>query len=88
MKDMMIKYGNKIVCINSTHGTNMYEFLLITIMVVDEHGEGLPVAWAIANKEDTNMLIEYLTAVKGNTGNITTKFFMSDDVQCLEICVW
>jgi len=54
----------------------MYEFLLITIMVVDEHGEGLPVAWAIT---DATMNIEYLTAVKGYTGNISTKIFMSDD---------
>jgi len=78
MKDMMIKYGNKIACIDSTHGTNMYKFLLITIMVVDEHGKRLPVAWAITNKEDTTVIIEYLTAVKGNTGNIAKKF-MSDD---------
>lgn len=49
----MRKHGIRIVCIDSTDGTNLYGFLLITIMVVDEHGEGLPVAWAISNKEDT-----------------------------------
>lgn len=53
MRDMMRKHGIRIVCIDSTDGTNLYGFLLITIMVVDEHGEGLPVAWAISNKEDT-----------------------------------
>jgi len=56
-RDYERHYGDKIVCIDSTHGTNIYEFLHITIMVVDEHGEGLPAAWAIANKEDTTMLI-------------------------------
>jgi len=79
MKDMMAKYGDEIICMDSTHGTNMYQFLLTTIMVLDEHGEGLPVAWAITNKEDTNVLIQYLTAVKERVGNISPRIFMSDD---------
>ena len=77
----MRKHGIGIVCMDSTHGTNLYGFLLITIMVVDEHGEGLPVAWAISNKEDTYMLTEYLSAVKERTGNITPRIFMSDDAE-------
>lgn len=40
-------FGNKIICMDSTHGTNVYDFLLVSILVVDDHGEGLPVAWAI-----------------------------------------
>ena len=75
----MVKYGSKIICMDSTHGTNMYQFLLITIMIIDEHGEGLPVAWAINNKEDTTMLVKYLTAVKGKTEKITPTVFMSYD---------
>ena len=27
---------------DATHGTNMYNFYLITVLVVDEYGEGLP----------------------------------------------
>ena len=38
---MMRKFGHqRIVCIDSTHGTNGYDFLLVTIEVVDE---GYPV---------------------------------------------
>ena len=29
----------------------MYGFYLITVLVVDDHGEGVPVAWAITNHE-------------------------------------
>ena len=46
------------VCVDATQGTNAYEFKLITLLVVDEHGEGFPVAWCIANREDRVLLIE------------------------------
>ena len=28
-----------------THGTNSYDFNLVTVLVVDEFGEGYPIAW-------------------------------------------
>ena len=38
---MMQKLGEgKIICIDSTHGTTGYNFSLVTIIVVDELGEG------------------------------------------------
>ena len=47
-RDMMVKFGNNI---DTTHGTNMYDFNLLTLMVMDEFGEGLPVLWAICNRK-------------------------------------
>lgn len=41
---------DKIICIDSTHGTNAYDFSLTTVVVVDEFGEGYPVAWCLSNK--------------------------------------
>ena len=38
------------ICVDSTSGTN--DFLLISVVIIDDHGEGLPVAWAITNHED------------------------------------
>jgi hypothetical protein len=38
------------ICID---GTNVYDFLLITVMVIDDLGEGVPVDWAITEKEDS-----------------------------------
>ena len=53
----------KVVCVDATQGTNAYEFKLITLLVVDEHGEGFPVAWCIANREDGVLLIEFFTSI-------------------------
>ena len=77
--DMLIKYGNQCVCMDATHGTNAYDFNLITVLVVDSFGEGLPVAWAIANREDVTILVEFLKTIKERTGPIKTRWFMSDD---------
>ena len=63
--DMLCKYGHMCICMDATHGTNMYDFKLITLLVHDEFGEGIQVAWAITNREDTTMLVEFLTAIKG-----------------------
>ena len=81
MHDMMKKYGGNVICMDSTHGTNMYDFLLVSVMVIDEHGEGIPVAWAISNHEDTSTLVQFLTAVKSRVGDIKPNLFMSDDAE-------
>ena len=39
-------------------------FLLISVMVIDEYGEGIPVAWALSNKEDKIVLIHFLNVLK------------------------
>ena len=28
-KDALLKFGPKVICVDSTHGTNIYDFLLI-----------------------------------------------------------
>jgi len=52
------------ICMDATHGTNMYDFKLITLLVLDKFGEGIPVACAITNGEDATMLVEFLAAIK------------------------
>ena len=48
----------------ATHGTNAYDFILITVMVIDGLREGIPEARAIANREDIPMLVEFLKAIR------------------------
>lgn len=80
-RDAMQHYGNKIICMDSTHGTNIYDFLLISILVVDDFGEGLPVAWALSNHEDTTVLLHFLEALKTKVNEVHPTTFMSDDAQ-------
>ena len=41
---MMKKFCNDVICIDATHSTNICNFLLTTVMVIDSYGEGVPVA--------------------------------------------
>ena len=63
-RDMLNKFGNDTICIDATHGTNMYNFYLITVLVVDEYGEGLPVGRMISNREDSIALFEFFKSIK------------------------
>lgn len=80
--EMLRKFGpNKVICIDDTHGTNGYNFTLVTIMVVDEFSEGYPVAWCISNRQDTASVTAFFLSVKERVGNITPKWIMTDDAE-------
>ena len=81
MRDMFSRFGNNAVCMDTTHGTNAYDFNLITAVVIDEYGEGIPVMWAISNRQDTDTLITVLRAVEMRSGQVTPRWFTSDDAQ-------
>ena len=78
-RDMQKAFEYDTVCIDITHGTNIYHFNLITLVVIDEYGEGIPVAWMLSNREDTISLIPFFEAIKCSSGVITPSRFMSDD---------
>uniref|UniRef100_T1ITT2 ZSWIM1/3 RNaseH-like domain-containing protein n=1 Tax=Strigamia maritima TaxID=126957 RepID=T1ITT2_STRMM len=48
--------GNDVICIDSTHNTTQYDVKLITVLCVDEWGEGIPILWCISNKETTEVI--------------------------------
>ncbi len=78
---MLRKFGNTTICIDTTHGTNMYDFHLLTVIVLDEYSEGVPVAWMISNREDSLMIIEFFKKLKERVGIISPLWFMSDDAE-------
>ncbi|XP_019853060.1 PREDICTED: uncharacterized protein LOC109582660 [Amphimedon queenslandica] len=78
-KDMLFRFGKESICIDSTHGTNIYDFYLITVLVLDDYKEGIPVAWLILNREDAAVLNQFFSKLKVRCGDISTDVFMSDD---------
>ena len=77
-KQMYLTFAVNGVLVDSTHGTNMYDFLLTTIMVVDEFGEGEPAGWCIANHEDYSFMVVFFECIRKNCGEVTPRWFMSD----------
>jgi hypothetical protein len=62
------------MCVDSTHDTNEAGFKLINVVVPDEYGEGIVVAWCIASGESEYMVKAFLEAVKNNIGLIAKPF--------------
>ncbi|KAE9523181.1 hypothetical protein AGLY_016414 [Aphis glycines] len=67
------------VCIDGTHGLNGYNFQLYTIVIVDEYGNGYPVAFCFSNRSDTDTYKHYIQCIKNTIGTINSFIFMSDD---------
>ena len=77
--DILKKCGErKVVCVDATHGTNAYNFHLISVVVVDEYGEGFPCGWCISNKQDGAVSTLFFKYLRQKTGEINSKWFMSD----------
>ena len=77
--DMLKANEHKCICMDTTCGVNIYDFMLISVFVIDEYGEGIPVAWVITNREDTAILIQFMKAIKCNVSSLEPRWFMSDD---------
>ncbi len=61
---MLSKHGENGVCIDATYKINEYDFLLITLLALDEYQEGIPEAQAISNHEGKIVLKYFFQALK------------------------
>jgi len=70
------------VAMDSTHGTNAYDFQLTTLMLVDDHGEGFPSAFCFSNRVDELVMCAFLCVCKENFAvALEDVVFMSDDAE-------
>ena len=68
-KEMLQRFGDKIICIDSTHGLNPYDFQLTTILVLDELNEGFPVCFMFSNRLDKEAMVVLFSKIKSSIGN-------------------
>ena len=76
---MMKEFGHNVICIDSTFKTTGYDFTLITVLIIDEFGEGYPVAWCLTSREDQKVISLFLKTIKDRTGIVTPRWIMTDD---------
>lgn len=68
------------MCADGTHGLNRYRYQLYSLMVVDEYGNGIPVAYCFSNKADTIVIkIFFESLKKGLNYAVHTEILMIDD---------
>ena len=81
-QNVLVKAVNSptsIICADATHGTTKYNFKLVTFLVVNSFGNGVPCAFLFTNREDEHVLSYFLDSIKKRTGNLEPKKFMTDD---------
>ena len=77
---MFIKHSKKIVCIDSTHEMNQYEFALVTLVVADEFNKDYPVRFFISNHAGELSLRPFLEEIKKRcTEDLKINTVMTDD---------
>lgn len=78
-KDIFKKYGRDKICVDGTHGLHPYDFILHTMLVVDEYGNGFPAAFCFSNCSNESLLEIFFLQLKSQVSEMQTNVFMSDD---------
>ncbi|KAK5648070.1 hypothetical protein RI129_002962 [Pyrocoelia pectoralis] len=63
-EEKFLEFGKSNVCVDGTHGLNSYNFQLFTILIIDNYGSGMPVAFCFSNREDTLLFVHYFNCIK------------------------
>lgn len=50
---LLQKFSSNIICTDNIYSLNSYDFELVTLMIVDEFGEGFPILCKFSNRKDT-----------------------------------
>lgn len=84
--EMLVRFGqNSTICMDSTHGTSMYSFLLTSLVVVDKFHNGITVAHCISDYGSAAEWITFFNVLKVALKerlaieNFQAKTIMTDD---------
>lgn len=76
--EMMVD-NPRTLCVDATHGLTGYDYYLLTILVVDECGHGLPVGWSITSRENSFIWKLFGKSLRPNSLACKPEVLMADD---------
>lgn len=77
-REMLEKHG-RTACLDSTFGVNDLAFPLFTVLVIDGHWHGIPVAWDLMSGQTTDDIVLMLTNLKSRCPGWQPEVFIVDD---------
>jgi len=86
-KEMLLEYGWKVMCSDSTHDVTQYGHKLISVVVKDKFGEGYTVASCVTNFEDEVVFTVFFQAIRDRVPDLDARCSMSDDSTALKNAV-
>ncbi|GBM76227.1 hypothetical protein AVEN_105410-1 [Araneus ventricosus] len=78
-KEMLLKHSHKILYIDATHGTNHYDFFLLSLHIQDEYGQGYPVAHFITNVLDFETFLALFNSLRCRVPDLKVNTVITDD---------
>lgn len=76
---LLRKLRTQKLCIDSTHGTNIYNSQLTTLLTIAEDGSGIPCAYLISKRVNTETMATFFETIQKKGGVMQYQAFMSDD---------
>lgn len=76
---LMLAENPRTLCVDATHGVTGYGYYLLTILVIDKQGSGLPVGWAIASRENAYVWYLFSKSLREEALAAKPEVIMSDD---------
>ena len=74
-----VEFGKHLLCIDATHNTTVYENLnLMTLIVRDHWGHGIPVAWMLASSGTEETIVYFLKLVSLRSPSLSVSLITSD----------
>lgn len=67
-REMLRSYGNNVVAVDGARAATGCQFVLQSVLVLDEYREAFPAAFAISNRADETVLDIFLTCVREKVG--------------------
>ena len=78
-QSQILSENPRTLCVDGTHGLTAYQFFLLTIMVINRYGKGLPVAWAISSRENAHVWKILGRSLRTSSLTAKPEVMMSDD---------
>ena len=78
MVSKLMSKKHSVVMMDATHGTNQYDFKMVSVMTKNLNHQGEPLAHMFSNTENATALQFFLQSLRNECGKIKCKTFMSD----------
>ena len=78
---LVVNKYSKLLCLDSTHRTNSYNYNLFTLVAQNEFGQGIPVAFLISSDGKTETVTRFLAAFKSICPSVGTFMTDNDDAE-------
>nr|CAI5819476.1 unnamed protein product [Callosobruchus analis] len=85
---MLQSHGKEYICLDRIHGTIGYNYQLVTLLVVDDIGQGFPCSFLISSRSDKEVISIFFEHVKDRIGSKISPTILMTDMDDVFLDAW